>query len=273
MIPKVSVVTPVYNGEQYFDIAIPSILAQSCDDFEFIIVDDGSNDRTPQMLRDLAAREPRVRPFFPGRLGFAGACNFGISQARGAYIARQDFDDRSYPDRLRLQVELLDREPRIGVVGGYYVLVDENRKERYVRMPPTDHAQIIRAMARYIPLAHTVATFRRAAWAEAGGYPENNNLVDLRFWLRIAKLGWRFANIPEVIGEHFVYGGSFFHRAFHYAQRQRELAGVQAEIIQQLKLPRWMYAYSLGRYAYAYCPTPLKRVMRRTLGGSREQDL
>jgi len=273
MVPKVSVVTPVYNGEAYFDTAIPSILGQSRDDFEFIIVDDGSQDRTPQFLRELAAKDSRVLPFFPGRLGFAGACNFGVAQARGEYIARQDFDDRSYPERLRLQVELLDREPRIGVVGGYYVLVDENRGERYVRMPPTGHAEILRAMARYIPLAHTLATFRRAVWVEAGGYPDINNLVDLRFWLRIAKLGWHFANIPEVIGEHFVHGESFFHRSFRYAQRQRELARVQAEIVHQLNLPRWMYAYSLGRYAYAYCPTPLKRAIRRTLGGSRERDL
>ena len=273
MVPKVSVVTPVYNGEPYFDRAVPTILGQTYDDFEFIIVDDGSQDRTPELLRELAARDPRVRPLFPGRMGFAGACNFGIRAARGEYIARQDFDDRSYPDRLRLQVDLLDREDRIGVVGGYYVVVDENRGERYVRMPPTTHAEILRAMARYIPLAHTTATFRRTAWAEAGGYPESHNLVDLQFWLRIARLGWKFANIPEIIGEHVVHAESFFHRSFRYAQRQRELARLQFEIIQQLDLPRWMYAYSLGRFAYAYCPTPLKRVIRRSLGGSREQDL
>jgi glycosyltransferase EpsE len=273
MVPKVSVVTPVYNGEAHFETAIPSILGQSLDDFEFIIVDDGSQDRTPHLLRELAAKDHRVRPLFPGRVGFAAACNFGIAHARGEYIARQDFDDRSYPDRLRLQVDFLEGNPAIGVVGGYYILVDQNRAERYVRMPPTSHAEIIRAMARYIPMAHTVTTFRRAAWAEAGGYPECNNLVDLRLWLRIATLGWQFANIPQIIGEHFVYEASFFHQSFRYGQRQRELAGVQSEVIRQLNLPRWMYAYSVGRYAYAYFPTPLKRVIRRTLGGSRERDL
>ena len=101
MTPRVSVVTTVYNGEPYVDRAIPSILAQTFTDFEWILVDDGSEDRTPEILRDLAQRDSRVRVFSPGRLGITEAANFGVTQARGEYIARQDFDDRSHPDRLR----------------------------------------------------------------------------------------------------------------------------------------------------------------------------
>jgi glycosyltransferase involved in cell wall biosynthesis len=271
--PRVSVITTVYNGEAYVDRAIPGILAQSFDDLEFILVDDGSTDSTPEILRDLARRDPRVRIFAPGRLGFAAAVNYGILQARGEYIARQDFDDCSYPDRLRLQVAFLDAHPEVGVVGSYYVLVDEHRNERYVRMPPTEHSDMVSAMARSIPIAHTMATFRRRAWEEAGGYPEVANIVDLRFWHQVAKRKWRFATIPEVLGEHFVHQTSFFHQSFRYAQRQRELAGVQAAIVRDLGLPPWMYAYSLGRLVYPYCPTALKRVVRRTLGGARERDL
>jgi glycosyltransferase EpsE len=273
MTPKVSVVTTIYNGEPYFDRAIPGILSQSFEDFEFILVDDGSHDRTPEMLRELAARDPRVRIFAPGRLGAATAYNYGVAQARGEYVARQDFDDCSYPDRLRLQVAFLDAHPDVGVVGGYYVLVDERRGERYVRMPPTEHAAIISAMARFVPIAHTVATFRRQAWTEAGGYPVVNNLIDLRFYLRVGKLGWRFANIPEVVGEHYVHDASFFHRSLKYAERQRDLARVQAQSVRELGLPRWMYLYSLGRHAYAYFPAGLKRVVRRIVVGSKERDV
>jgi glycosyltransferase involved in cell wall biosynthesis len=271
--PRVSVITTVYNGEGYADRAIPDILAQSFDDLEFILIDDGSQDRTLEILHDAASRDPRIRVLTPGRLGFARALNYGIARARGQIIARQDFDDRSYPDRLKLQVALLDAEPEVGVVGGYYIVVDENRGERYVRMPPTDHPSILQAMARNIPIAHTLVTFRRQTWADAGGYPEAANLVDLRFWLRIAKQRWQFRNIPEVLGEHFVHQTSFFHQSFRYGQRQRDLARVQAEVIRELSLPGWMYAYPLGRLAYAYCPTGLKRVVRRTLGGSEERDL
>jgi glycosyltransferase EpsE len=273
MTPKVSVVSTVYNGEPYFDRAIPGILAQTFEDFEFILVDDGSSDRSLDRLREVATRDPRVRVFAPGRLGAAAAYNYGVTQARGEYIARQDFDDRSYPDRLRLQVALLDAHPKVGVVGGSFVLVDERRGERYVRMPPTGHAAIRAAMARYVPIAHTTATFRRQAWSEAGGYPVVNNLIDLRFYLRVGKLGWEFANVPEVVGEHYVHEGSFFHRSLKYVERQRDLARVQAQAVRELGLPPWMYLYSLGRHAYAYIPSGLKRVVRRGVVGSRERDV
>ena len=273
MTPRVSVVSTVYNGERYFDRAIPDILNQTYQDFEFVVVDDGSDDRTPELLREVASKDPRVRVFSPGRLGAAVAYNYGVAQARGEYIARQDFDDRSYPERLRLQVERLDAEPGLGVVGGYYVLADESRGERYVRMPPVEHTQIVRAMARYIPLAHTVATFRRKAWEQAGGYPIAANLIDLRLWLQVIKQGWRFANVPEVIGEHYVYRDSYFFRSLDYVGRQRDLARFQAQIIRELRLPRWMYVYPIGRYGYAHFPQGLKRVLRRSLGGSSERDV
>jgi glycosyltransferase EpsE len=273
VIPRVSVVATVYNGEPYFDRAIPGILGQSFQDFEFIIVDDGSTDGTLERLHELAAHDQRIRVFAAGRLGAAAAYNFGVAQARGEYVARQDFDDRSYPERLRLQVALLDAQPKVGLVGGYYLLVDERRGERYVRKPPTEHNAILVAMAKYIPIAHTVATFRRQVWVEAGGYPLVNNLIDLRFYVRVAKLGWHFANVPELVGEHFVHEASFFHRTLAYVQRQRDLARVQAQTVRELDLPRWMHVYSWGRHAYAYLPIGLKRVLRRRLGRSQESDV
>jgi glycosyltransferase involved in cell wall biosynthesis len=273
MTPRVSVVSTVYNGEPYFDRAIPGILAQTFDDFEFIVVDDGSSDGSLGKLRELAERDARVRVFAPGRLGAAAAYNYGVAQAQGEYIARQDFDDCSYPDRLRLQVAFLDSHPEVGVVGGHYVLIDERRNERYVRIPPTEHAAILSSMARGVPLAHTVATFRRRVWTEAGGYPLVKNLIDMRFWLRVGKLGWRFANVPVLVGEHYVHDSSWFHRSFEYVERQRDLARVQAQAVRELGLPSWMYLFSLGRHAYAYLPADLKRIVRRGVVGSQERDV
>jgi glycosyltransferase EpsE len=272
MTPRVSVVTTVYNGEPYVDRAIPGILGQTFEDFEWILVDDGSQDRTPEILAELARRDPRVRVFSPGRLGISAAANYGVGQAKGEYVARQDFDDRSYPNRLRLQVEWLDADPKLGVVGGHYVLVDENRGERYVRMPPAEHGAILASMAKGVPFANTLVAFRRQAWSEAGGYPDVGDLEDLLLWIKIARRGWRFATIPEPLGEHFVHPASFFHRSFKYAERQRALARAQAHAVRELGLPAWMHVFALGRYAYAYCPTVLKRVLRRTMAGSQERD-
>jgi glycosyltransferase involved in cell wall biosynthesis len=270
--PRVSVVTSVYNGEPYFDRAIPGILAQTFQDFEFVVVDDGSTDGSLAKLEELARRDSRIRVFSPGRMGAAAAYNFGVAQATGEYIARQDFDDRSYPDRLKLQAEFLDAHPDVGMVGGAYLLVDERRGERYVRTPPTGHDEIILAMAKFVPIAHTTATFRRRAWSEASGYPLAENLIDLRFYLRVAKLGWRFANLPDVVGEHYVHDSSWFHRTMKYVDRQRDLARVQAQAVRELGLPRWMYLFSVGRHAYASIPSPLKRVVRRGFARSQERD-
>ena len=79
--------------------------------------------------------------------------------------------------------------------------------------------------------------------------------------------------MPDVVGEHYVHDASFFHRTLKYVERQRDLARVQAKAVRELGLPSWMYLFALGRHAYAYFPTGLKRVLRRALGGSRERDV
>jgi glycosyltransferase involved in cell wall biosynthesis len=270
---RVSVVTTVYNGEPYFNRAVPSILSQTFKDFEWIIVDDGSQDRTAEFLYELALKDRRVKVFQPGRLGRAKALNFAIQRARGEYIVQQDFDDISYPERIEKQVAFLDQHPEVGVVGSYYVVVDEIRKEKYIRKPPCDHRNIVRAMAWCIPFAHTLVTFRKKAWEEAGGYPLVEDIEDLRLWIQIIKKGWKSANIPEVLGEHFVHSESFWHKNFKYAKRQQELAKVQWEAIRSFNLPIWMGIYPLGRFVYPLIPRSLKRFIRRTVGLSREEDL
>jgi glycosyltransferase involved in cell wall biosynthesis len=270
---KISVVTPVYNGARYFDRAAPSILAQSMSDFEWVIVDDGSTDTTPERLAALAASDARVRVLSPGRLGYARALNHAIEQARGAYIANQDFDDRSYRDRLRLQAAFLDAHPEVGVVGGRYVLIDETRDERYERMPPEQHDQIVRAMASRIPFAHTLVMFRKEAWHQAGGYPTLESLVDFRLWIEFGRLGWRFANLPEVLGEHVVYAQSHFLSNLKYRARQRSLAKLQMLAIRTFGLPLWTSIFPAGRYVYWAMPDGMKRAVRRLLAGSRERNL
>ena len=140
-------------------------------------------------------------------------------------------------------------------------------------VPPAEHAGIVASMAKGIQFANTLVAFRRQAWTEAGGYPEVADLEDLLLWIKIASGGWRFASIPEPLGEHFVHPASFFHRSFKYADRQRALARVQAHAVRELAgLPTGCIVFALGRYTYAYCPTALKRVLRRTLAGSQEED-
>jgi glycosyltransferase involved in cell wall biosynthesis len=268
-----SVVTSVYNGEPYFDRALPSILNQTYRDFEYILINDGSEDRTLELLQEARSRDERIRILNPGRLGFARALNLGIRESRGRYIIRQDFDDISYATRIEQQVAFLEANPQVGLVGSYYVLEDQNRNEKYIRKPPTDHESIARAMAKYIPFAHTLVAIRKQALLEVGGIAEVPNITDLRTWIRIGAAGWKFANLPEVLGVHFVYKHSYWHQRFSYRYRQRDLAGVQVEAIRQLGLPKWMLVYPAGRFLYLYLPNLFKRAVRRLLAGSEEEDI
>jgi glycosyltransferase EpsE len=270
---KVSVITTVYNGERHFDRAVPSILAQGTSDFEWVIVDDGSTDRTLELLAALEARDARVKVHSPGRLGRARALNLATESACGEYIANQDFDDTSRPDRLQQQADFLDAHPAVGVVGGYYVVVNEDRDECYIRKPPTEHAQIARAMASRIPFAHTVVMFRKEAWLQAEGYPDVDRLIDFRLWIAMGRAGWQFATLPTVLGDHFIYRTSYWKANFVYRDSQRELARSQFLAIDALGLPFWTRVYPLGRYVYWSLPSGVKRAVRRVLIGSREEDV
>ena len=115
--PKTSVVMPMYNAERYVAGATGSILAQTFTDFEFVIVNDGSTDRSLEIVRHYERLDARVRVLSRPNTGIVGALNDGLSLARGEYIARMDADDIAYPHRLERQATYLDDHPDCVAVG------------------------------------------------------------------------------------------------------------------------------------------------------------
>src|SRR5690606_26457619 len=127
MPPKVSVVMPVYNGERFLRQAVDSILQQDFQDFEFIIVDDGSKDHTWNILQDYARHDPRVILLRNDtNNGVLAARNRGLAVAQGEYLAVQDADDISLPQRFRLQVAYLDQHPQVSAIGSPAQRIDEH---------------------------------------------------------------------------------------------------------------------------------------------------
>ena len=121
--PKVSVIMSVYNGARYLREAIDSVLSQTFQDFEFIIINDGSTDDTGEILASY--RDPRLVLVQQENMGLTKSLNRGIGMARGKYVARQDADDISLPRKLELQVEYLERNRDVGIVGCRCYLIDE----------------------------------------------------------------------------------------------------------------------------------------------------
>ena len=123
--PRVSVAMSVYNNEAVVGQAIDSILAQTFDDFEYLIVNDGSSDRSPAILDAYARRDPRIRVFHRPNRELIACLNFMISEARAPLIARMDGDDVSLPDRFAKQVAYFDQHPACGVLGTNTNEIDE----------------------------------------------------------------------------------------------------------------------------------------------------
>src|SRR5262249_39912793 len=136
--PAVSVVMSVFNGERYLDEAIGSILSQTFRDFEFIVIDDGSTDSTPQIFAGYPKTDPRTVVHRQAHQGIIAALNAGCSLARGGYIARMDADDVALPERLQRQVEYLESCPKVGVVGSSINIIDADGKLVSITTFPTD---------------------------------------------------------------------------------------------------------------------------------------
>jgi glycosyltransferase involved in cell wall biosynthesis len=125
----VSVVMAVFNAEKFLSQSIESILSQSYSDFEFIIVDDGSTDRSWEIISEYRAIDARIRPIrLRNNQGVAKAANAGLEIAIGKYIARMDSDDLSLPDRMAKQVNYLEAHPEVGILGSRMRYMDENGK-------------------------------------------------------------------------------------------------------------------------------------------------
>jgi cellulose synthase/poly-beta-1,6-N-acetylglucosamine synthase-like glycosyltransferase len=203
MPPLVSVVMGVYNGAAYLSQAVDSVLAQDGVDFEFVIVDDGSTDATPALLRRYAAGDQKIRAFRQDNLGLTRALIRGCSAAQGAYIARQDSDDISMPGRLAKLAALFDAQPETALAFSWVRRIGPAGEPLEEIRPTGGSAEItarFRQECRGIP-AHGSTMFRRSAYERAGGYrPEFYYAQDADLWLRLAACGG-LGCVPECLYE------------------------------------------------------------------------
>ena len=129
--PKVSVLMPVYNTkEEYLREAIESILNQTFTDFEFIIINDGSTNNAEEVIKSY--KDSRIKYYRQENHGLIYTLNYGLSLCNGEYIARMDSDDISLPFRFEKQIEVLDKNPNIGIVGGLIKIFQDMDKNHNI---------------------------------------------------------------------------------------------------------------------------------------------
>ena len=198
--PVVSVVMSVFNGEALLPFAMASVLGQEGIEFEVVVVDDGSTDRTADLLERYAADDARVRVLRQRNAGLTRALIWGCREARGTFIARQDVDDISTPGRLKKQAELLVADPTLAMVSSWVVyfgprgeVLDEVRRT-------ADAAQATRDLLEsHSGVVHGSVMFRKEHYDKVGGYREEFYFAqDSDLWLRIGEVG-RLAFVQETL--------------------------------------------------------------------------
>lgn len=206
--PSISVITPVYNGEDFLGEAIESILNQSFKDFEYIIIDDCSSDNTWQIMKNYSRKDKRIKIYRNEKnLGIAGNRNKGTALAKGKYIAWQDADDISFPERLEKQHSILEENPQIGIVGSYLLFFDKSG-DISIRKYPRSDEQARKVIFRYSPVAQPSAMIRKTCFDKVGFYdlklPPAEDL-DMSF-----RIGAKFkmVNIPLVLVRYRLSGKS-----------------------------------------------------------------
>ena len=193
--PKISVIMPAYNAETYIAEAIDSILHQTFPDFELIIINDHSQDRTAQIIR--SCQDPRILYLENGEnLGVAKALNRGLAAARGEYIARMDADDISLPERLEKQAAFLDAHPQTAVVAGAVELFgSQTGIRRFSQTPEKLRVDLLCGCC----FAHPSVMMRRETVLSLGGYdPAFEGAEDYHLWARIAQR-YPLASLPDPV--------------------------------------------------------------------------
>jgi len=199
MSPKVSVIIPVKDCENTISRSISSVLEQSYNDYEVIVVDNNCSDKTIDRVKSFNSKKIRIIPC--KTKGIVPALNMGVSVANGDYIARQDGDDYWYPQKLEKQVKLLNNNKNVHICGTQIRIVatDGEVVDDNFRYPVSDKAIKSWLLTGKNSIAHPSVIFRKDIFLRIGGYDDTYPIAeDHHLWLRCIKW-FNFVNLPEVL--------------------------------------------------------------------------
>ncbi len=194
---------PCYNAAATLDEAVGSILEQTLTDLELVVVDDGSQDGTADLLDAWRRRDRRVRVQRQAHTGIVAALNAGLAACRAPLVARMDADDRSHPERLEAQLNFLDQEPAIAVAGCLVEAFppEQVRRGFEIYLEWLNRLTTPEAIARELfiesPLPHPSVMVRRQWLERVGGYADLGWPEDYDLWLRLHLYGARFAKVER----------------------------------------------------------------------------
>jgi glycosyltransferase involved in cell wall biosynthesis len=199
---KVSILMPFYNAAPYFGAAINSILQQSFNDFELLLIDDGSTDRSLEIAQSFAAQHKAIKILQnKTNQGLVYTRNRGIEAAKGEYIACLDADDIALPQRLAKQVAFLDKNPNIALLGSFAGYIDKKDEQFHVETPKTSAKYVGIWLLFQNCFIQSAVMFRKHCLENLRYKHLYPPAEDYDLWVQIA---YRFpvANLPEILTLH-----------------------------------------------------------------------
>ena len=195
MIRQISVLITTYNCAQYLNASIGSILSQSFNNLELIIIDDGSNDNTGEIVNSF--NDPRVKYKLIPHQGRSKALNIGLDMCSYDWIALMDADDISLPERLETQIDFLNNNPDYNVISCWYAVFNSKKVIQILELP-VDHSEIVNGLNLHSTLCHPGCIISKKLLNDYRGYRNEPYGVDYDLWLRIKDKAL-FYNIPEIL--------------------------------------------------------------------------
>lgn len=204
--PVISVLMPVYNADKYLAKAVESILKQSLSNFEFIIINDGSTDKSSKILQHYAKQDSRIRLLSRENKGLVATLNEGIDIVKTPLIARMDADDIALSDRFLIQKKYLDNHPEVLCVGGGCRVIDGKGRYLINADTKTGYETVEKlALQGRTPICHPTAMIRTESVKKVSCYLMKDwPAEDLALWLRLSEVG-KIDNVPEIVLEYRIH--------------------------------------------------------------------
>jgi len=257
--PLVSVVMLTCNRPQFLSRAIQSVLDQSFENWELLVVHDGPNEQTVALMETWVERDPRIRYLRRERRGnIANACNHGISHARGEYIAILDDDDYwAANNKLEKQLAFLEQHPGYAGCGAGMTVIDDRGNDLMSYLKPESDEDIKSKALCANPMTHSTTMFRHSLGKAIGFYDESlEGFQDWDLWLRLGSVG-KLYNFPEVFTRYTLWsgGGSF------QQQRRNALSALKIVLRHRSRYAGFARAFSLVilHFGYAHLPSAVRK--------------
>lgn len=263
--PKISILMASHNGEKFIRQSLDSIINQTFSDFELIVINDASSDKTAEILKEYAEKDSRICLYSNEKNeGLTVSLNIAFKHISddSQLICRMDDDDICMPNRLELQTKYFLMHKETDVVGSNAFVIDDENRIIGERKVPAENDKIKAALPRYNPMIHSSVMVKRDVLEKAGGYNGKfRTSQDYELWFRLAADGAKFANIPENLLKY---------RETRSAQRRKSMKyrfndfKIRRQGYKLLKLPFYKYIWLALPLLLGCVPMPIYNLLRKT---------